>query len=76
MQRLCRGIFNSPNPSFMVKLFCHKVVLEVLLEPFGKGFSFGESADQFQQFYGFIFFLNDPHVTMVPEKGQDCGLSL
>jgi hypothetical protein len=55
--------------NFVVKLICHKVALEVILKPFGEGSGFGESADQLQQFYGFIFFRDNPLVAHVPEKG-------
>lgn len=71
MQTLCGGIFAFPGPRFVVELICHKVVLEVILKPFSKGFSFGESADQLQQFYGFIFFRDNSPVALVPEESQD-----
>jgi hypothetical protein len=60
--------FASPYPVFVVKLFCHKVALEVILKPFSKGFGFGGSADQLQQFYGFIFFRDKSPVSLIPEK--------
>jgi hypothetical protein len=69
MQRLCGGIFAFPGPGFMVKLICHKVVLEVILKPFSKGFGSGKSADQLQQFYGFIFLFDNSPVTLIPKKG-------
>jgi hypothetical protein len=71
MQRLCGGCFAFPSPAFVVKLICHKVVLEVILKPFSKGFGFGGSADQLQQFYGFIFFRDKSPVPLIPEKGLD-----
>ena len=55
----------------MVKLICHKVVLEVILKPFSKGFGFGESADQLQQFYGLILFRDKSPVPLIPEKSSN-----
>jgi hypothetical protein len=55
----------------MVELICHKTAQEVILEPFSKGSGFGESVDQFQQFYGPLFFRDDSSVALIPEKNLD-----
>ncbi|MGI6328377.1 MAG: hypothetical protein ACOX1I_05415 [Dethiobacteria bacterium] len=55
----------------MVELICHKIAVEMIIEPFGEGFSFGESADHLQQFYGLIFFRHYSPVTLIPEEGTN-----
>lgn len=71
MQRLCGMYFTSPKPIFMVELICHKIAVEMIIEPFGEGFSFGKSADHLQQFYGLIFFRHYSPVTLISEEGTN-----
>ena len=53
----------------MVELICHKIAVEMIIEPFGEGFSFGESADHHKQFWGITFFRHYSPVTLIPEEG-------
>ncbi len=70
MQRLCGVISTSVTLKLMVKLICHKALVEVVVKSFSEGFGFGESANHIQHLYGFFFYLRRDYspVVLVPEE--------